>query len=56
MSAISHRIACSESVSEPIAELGAVPLSGSPGDYARLVAEETEKWGKVVKLSGAKAD
>ena len=39
-----------------LAELGAVPLSGSPGDYARLVAEETEKWGKVVKLSGAKAD
>jgi len=32
-----------------LAELGAVPLSGSPGDYARLVAEETEKWGKVVK-------
>jgi tripartite-type tricarboxylate transporter receptor subunit TctC len=39
-----------------LAELGAEPLSGSPGDYARLVADETEKWGKVVKLSGATAD
>jgi tripartite-type tricarboxylate transporter receptor subunit TctC len=39
-----------------LAELGAAPLAGSPGDYARLIADETEKWGKVVKLSGATAD
>ncbi len=37
-----------------LAELGAIPLAGSPADYAKLVADETEKWGKVVKLSGAK--
>ena len=36
-----------------LAELGAEPLPGSPTDYAKLVADETEKWGKVVKLSGA---
>ena len=36
-----------------LAELGAEPLPGSPTDYAKLVAEETQKWGKVVKLSGA---
>jgi len=28
-------------------------VPGSPADYAKLVADETEKWGKVVKLSGA---
>jgi tripartite-type tricarboxylate transporter receptor subunit TctC len=39
-----------------LAELGAAPLTGSPGEYARLVADETEKWGKVIKLSGATAD
>jgi tripartite-type tricarboxylate transporter receptor subunit TctC len=39
-----------------LAELGAVPLSGSPADYAKLVADETDKWGKVVKLSGARPD
>jgi len=39
-----------------IAELGATPLSGSPADFAKLFAAETEKWAKVVKLSGAKAD
>jgi hypothetical protein len=39
-----------------IIELGASPMSGSPADYAKLVADDTEKWGKVVKLSGARVD
>ena len=39
-----------------IAELGGTPLPGSPADFAKLFAAETEKWAKVVKLSGAKAD
>jgi tripartite-type tricarboxylate transporter receptor subunit TctC len=39
-----------------LAELGATALPGSPADYARLVVDETEKWGKVVKLSGARPD
>jgi tripartite-type tricarboxylate transporter receptor subunit TctC len=38
------------------ADLGATPLVGSPGDFGKLIAEETEKWRKVVKFSGAKAD
>jgi hypothetical protein len=29
-------------------------LPGSPADFGKLIAEETEKWGKVVKASGAK--
>ena len=35
---------------------GATTLAGSPADFGKLIAEETEKWGKVVKFSGAKAD
>jgi tripartite-type tricarboxylate transporter receptor subunit TctC len=39
-----------------LAELGASPLPGSPADFGKLVADETAKWAKVVKLSGAKPD
>ena len=39
-----------------LADLGQTPLRGSPADFAKLVAEQTEKWGGVVKFSGARAD
>jgi tripartite-type tricarboxylate transporter receptor subunit TctC len=39
-----------------IVDLGNTVLSGSPADFGKLIAEETEKWAKVVKFSGAKAD
>jgi tripartite-type tricarboxylate transporter receptor subunit TctC len=39
-----------------VADLGGTVLPGSPADFGKLLAEETEKWGKVVKFSGAKAD
>ncbi len=35
-------------------ELGATMLPGTPAEFGKLVADETEKWGKVVKFSGAK--
>jgi tripartite-type tricarboxylate transporter receptor subunit TctC len=39
-----------------LAELGGEPLAGSPSDFGKLIAEETKKWAKVVKFSGAKPD
>jgi hypothetical protein len=39
-----------------IADLGETVLGGSPADFAKPIAEETEKWAKVVKFSGAKVD
>ena len=37
-----------------MADLGGTALPGSPADFARLIAQETESWGKAVKFSGAK--
>src|SRR5262249_44134565 len=39
-----------------IEDLGGTVLAGSPADFGKLIAEETEKWGKVVRLTGIKAD
>jgi tripartite-type tricarboxylate transporter receptor subunit TctC len=38
-----------------LADLGATVLAGSPGDFGKLLADETEKWGKVIKFAGIKA-
>ncbi len=39
-----------------LADLGGAVTPGSPADFGKLVAEEIEKWGKVVKYSGAKPE
>jgi tripartite-type tricarboxylate transporter receptor subunit TctC len=39
-----------------LAELGGAPLVVSHTEFNKLIADETEKWGKVVKFSGAKPD
>jgi hypothetical protein len=39
-----------------LAGFGATALSGSPADFGKLIAAETEKWSKVVKFTGIKAD
>jgi hypothetical protein len=31
-------------------------LAGSAAEFGKLIADETEKWGKVVKISSAKPD
>jgi len=38
------------------ADLGAEPLSMTSGQFAKFIVEETEKWGKVVKSAGIKAE
>jgi tripartite-type tricarboxylate transporter receptor subunit TctC len=38
-----------------LADLGGVALAGSPAEFAELIAQETAKWGRVVKYSGAKS-
>jgi tripartite-type tricarboxylate transporter receptor subunit TctC len=39
-----------------IAETGGTVLAGSPTDFEKLIAEETDKWGKVIRAANIKPD
>jgi tripartite-type tricarboxylate transporter receptor subunit TctC len=39
-----------------LADLGGTVLAGSPVDFGKFIADETEKWAKVIKFAGVKAD
>jgi tripartite-type tricarboxylate transporter receptor subunit TctC len=39
-----------------LADLGSTPLVYSPAEFGKHLADETEKWGRVIKFAGAKAD
>ena len=39
-----------------LADLGGVPIAGTPEDFGKVIANETQKWEKVVKSSGATVD
>ena len=39
-----------------LADLGAEPTPTTPAGFGKLIADETEKWGKVVRFAGIKVD
>jgi tripartite-type tricarboxylate transporter receptor subunit TctC len=39
-----------------ISDMGAAPFVGSPADFGKLIADETERWAKVVKFAGIKPE
>jgi tripartite-type tricarboxylate transporter receptor subunit TctC len=39
-----------------LAELGGTVLAGSPTDFRKLIADETEKWGKVIRAANIRAE
>jgi tripartite-type tricarboxylate transporter receptor subunit TctC len=39
-----------------LADLGGVTLPGSPAEFGKLIAEETDKWGNVIRAANIKAD
>jgi hypothetical protein len=48
--------AITQRVDARLADLGGIPLPSTPSHFGKLIAGETEKWGKVVKFAGIKAD
>jgi tripartite-type tricarboxylate transporter receptor subunit TctC len=45
-----------DKVKARLADMGGMLLAGSPADYRKLIADETEKWGKVIRAAGIKAE
>jgi tripartite-type tricarboxylate transporter receptor subunit TctC len=43
-------------VQKRFAQLGTVPVSTTPGEFGKLIVDETEKWAKVFKAAGIKAE
>jgi tripartite-type tricarboxylate transporter receptor subunit TctC len=39
-----------------LSDLGGVPISMTPAEFSKLIADETEKWSKVVKFAGLKPE
>jgi tripartite-type tricarboxylate transporter receptor subunit TctC len=39
-----------------LADLGGITIAGSPADFGRLIADETEKWGKVIRAANIKPE
>jgi tripartite-type tricarboxylate transporter receptor subunit TctC len=39
-----------------LADLGGTPLVGTPADFSKLITDETEKWGKVIRAANIKAE
>jgi tripartite-type tricarboxylate transporter receptor subunit TctC len=53
--------AVNEALADPkmqakLADLGGIPMPGSPADFGKVMADETAKWEKVVKFAGASID
>jgi tripartite-type tricarboxylate transporter receptor subunit TctC len=39
-----------------VRELGMQPFANSPAEFSRFIADETEKWGKVIRAAGIKVE
>ena len=53
--------AINEALADPkikakLADLGGVPMGGTPADFGKIIESETAKWKKVVEFAGASVD
>jgi tripartite-type tricarboxylate transporter receptor subunit TctC len=56
MNAAINKVMSNPKIRERLAELGGVPITGTPADFGKVIQAETDKWAKVVKFSGATAE
>jgi tripartite-type tricarboxylate transporter receptor subunit TctC len=56
MNAAINKVMSNPKIRERLAELGGVPITGTPADFGKIIQAETDKWAKVVKFSGATAE
>ena len=50
------RLLANPKVKARLIDVGVTVLAGSPSEFAKLIVDETEKWAKVIKFAGIKAD
>jgi hypothetical protein len=43
-------------IKERLADLGGAPIPMTPAEFGKLIAAETEKWGKVIRAAGIEAE
>ena len=53
INAVVNQALADPTVKAKLAELGGVPIPGTPEDFGKVIVDETNKWAKVVKASGA---
>jgi tripartite-type tricarboxylate transporter receptor subunit TctC len=51
-----HAALADHKIKARLADLGSTTLAGSPADFGRLIADETEKWGNVIRTANIKAE
>jgi hypothetical protein len=49
-------VRCRAKLRARLADLGDTPLALSPAEFGKLIADETEKWGKVMRAANIKLD
>src|SRR5580692_1379979 len=51
-----NRALADPTIKRRLADLGASVFSGSPADFGRLIADDTDKWAKVIQVAGIKVE
>jgi tripartite-type tricarboxylate transporter receptor subunit TctC len=56
LNAATNAILADSQMRARLTDMGGTPLAGSPAEFANIIAAETDKWGKVVRASGARPE